>query len=371
MAGLVANSNRRSPIIMTLTAKQLVRPEIAGIKAYHVADASGLIKLDAMENPYALPAALRAELGQCLADVAINRYPDPHGGGLKDELRAAFDIPAAASVLLGNGSDEIITLIAQALARPGAVMLALEPSFVMYRMNALFSGLQYVGVPLHADFSLNLPALLEAIALHQPAVVFLSYPNNPTGPQFAREQVLAVLDAAPGLVVVDEAYQAFASDSLMDLAGSRANLLVMRTLSKLGLAGLRLGYAAGSAEWIDELDKVRPPYNINVLTQAAARFALRHLDVFMQQAQTLRDERQRLLLDLRQYPAMTVFDSQANFVTVRVPDAAELFAFFKKNGILIKNLHGSHPLLDQCLRLTVGSPDENTAVLAALAGYFA
>jgi histidinol-phosphate aminotransferase len=148
---------------MTLTAKQLVRPEIAGIKAYHVADASGLIKLDAMENPYALPDALRAELGQCLADVAINRYPDPHGGGLKDELKAAFDIPAAASVLLGNGSDEIITLIAQALARPGAVMLALEPSFVMYRMNALFSGLQYVGVPLNADFSLNLPALLEPL----------------------------------------------------------------------------------------------------------------------------------------------------------------------------------------------------------------
>lgn len=356
---------------MTLTAKQLVRPEIAGIKAYHVADASGLIKLDAMENPYALPDALRAELGQCLADVAINRYPDPHGGGLKDELKAAFDIPAAASVLLGNGSDEIITLIAQALARPGAVMLALEPSFVMYRMNALFSGLQYVGVPLNADFSLNLPALLEAIATHQPAMVFLSYPNNPTGPQFSREQVLAVLDAAPGLVVVDEAYQAFASDSLMDLAGSRPNLLVMRTLSKLGLAGLRLGYAAGCAEWIDELDKVRPPYNINVLTQAAARFALRHLAVFMQQAQTLRDERQRLLQALRQYSALTVFDSQANFVTIRVPDAAELFAFLKKNGILIKNLHGSHPLLDQCLRLTVGSPDENTAVLAALAGYFA
>ena len=356
---------------MTLTAKQLVRPEITGIKAYHVSDPAGLLKLDAMENPYALPAALRAELGQCLADVAINRYPDPHGGGLKEELKAAFAIPAAASVLLGNGSDEIITLIAQALARPGAVMLALEPSFVMYRMNALFSGLQYVGVPLHADFSLDLPALLAAIASHQPAVVFLSYPNNPTGPQFAREQVLAVLDAAPGLVVVDEAYQAFASDSLMELAGSRPNLLVMRTLSKLGLAGLRLGYAAGPAEWMDELDKVRPPYNINVLTQAAARFALRHLDVFMQQAQTLRDERQRLLQALRQFAATTVFDSQANFITLRVPDAGQLFAWLKKNGILIKNLHGSHPLLDNCLRLTVGSPEENTAVLAALDRYFA
>lgn len=356
---------------MTLTAKQLVRPEIAEMAAYHVADASGLIKLDAMENPHELPASLKAELGRELAEAAINRYPDPAGGGLKPLLKQAFSIPDAASVLLGNGSDEIITLIAQALARPGAKLMALEPSFVMYRMNALFSRLEYIGVPLNHDFSLNLPALLAAIAEHQPAVLFLSYPNNPTGPRFARADVLAALDAAPGLVVVDEAYQAFAADSLMDLAGSRDNLVVMRTLSKLGLAGIRLGYAAGPAAWIDELDKVRPPYNINVLTQAATRFALRHLGVFNEQAAQLRAERERLYTGLAALPGVAAYPSEANFVTARVPDAPALFAWLKKNGILIKNLHGSHPLLAQCLRFTVGSPDDNTAVLDALARYFA
>lgn len=226
-------------------------------------------------------------------------------------------------------------------------------------------------MPLNDDFSLNLPALLAAIAEHQPAVLFLSYPNNPTGPRFARVDVLAALDAAPGLVVVDEAYQAFAADSLMDLAGSRDNLVVMRTLSKLGLAGIRLGYAAGPAAWIDELDKVRPPYNINVLTQAATRFALRHLDVFNEQAAQLRAERERLYAGLAALPGVAAYPSEANFVTARVPDAPALFAWLKKNGILIKNLHGSHPLLTQCLRFTVGSPDDNTAVLDALARYFA
>ena len=240
---------------MKKSVRQLVRDEIAAISAYPVASADGYIKLDAMENPWPLPAELRQELARTLADVAVNRYPDPSGGTLKAQLKQAFAIPEPAEVLLGNGSDELITLVAQSLARPGAKLLALEPSFVMYKMNALFSGLDYVGVPLRSDFSLDLPATLAAIAEHQPAVVFVSYPNNPTGPRFARAEVEAICEAAPGLVVVDEAYQAFASDSFMNLAGLRDNLIVMRTLSKLGLAGIRLGYAAGPAAWIQELDR--------------------------------------------------------------------------------------------------------------------
>jgi histidinol-phosphate aminotransferase len=355
---------------MKQSASAWVRPEILAIGAYHVADATGYIKLDAMESPYRLPAPLAAELGRRLADVAINRYPDPSGAGLKDELKRAFGIPEAAQVLLGNGSDEIITLISQALARPGASVVAPEPSFVMYKMNALFSGLDYVGVPLTADFRLDLPAMLDAIAAHQPAVVYLAYPNNPTGNRFERAEVEAIIEAAPGLVVVDEAYQAFADDSFMGLAGSVDNLLVMRTLSKLGLAGIRLGYAAGSPAWIAELDKVRPPYNVNVLTLAAARFALEHRAVFDEQAATLRAERATLAEALAGCAGVTVFPSEANFVTARVPDAPALFAALKQRGILIKTLHGSHPLLDHCLRFTVGSPDENRAVLAVLNDYF-
>ncbi|OQS43568.1 histidinol-phosphate transaminase [Chromobacterium haemolyticum] len=356
---------------MKKSVRQLVRDEIAAISAYPVASADGYIKLDAMENPWPLPAELRQELARVLADVAVNRYPDPSGGTLKAQLKQAFAIPEQADVLLGNGSDELITLVAQALARPGAKLLALEPSFVMYKMNALFSGLDYVGVPLRSDFSLDLPATLAAIAEHQPAVVFVSYPNNPTGPRFARAEVEAICEAAPGLVVVDEAYQAFASDSFMNLAGLRDNLIVMRTLSKLGLAGIRLGYAAGPSAWIRELDKVRPPYNINVLTQAAARFSLRHIEVFNRQAAELCEERGRLVAGLARYAAVEAFPSEANFITIRVPDAPALYQHFKASGILIKQLHGSHPLLERCLRLTVGTPQENDAMLAALDAYFA
>jgi len=355
---------------MKKTAAQLVRPDILDMPAYQVADASGYIKLDAMENPYRLPAALRSELGRRLADVLVNRYPDAAGSSLKQTLITTFDIPAQAEVLLGNGSDEIITLVTQALARPGAKVMAFEPSFVMYRLNAQFSRVDYLGITLNPDFSLNLPATLAAIREHQPAVIFISYPNNPTGNRFARSDVEAILAAATGLVVVDEAYQAFADDSLMDQAGRSDNLLVMRTLSKLGMAGIRLGFAASTPAWIDAINKVRPPYNVNGLTQETARFLLEHRALFDGQTAQLRQERQRLVDRLRAFPALEQFASEANFITVRVADADDLFVFLKKAGILIKNLHGSHPMLEQCLRLTVGTPDENDAVLAALTAYF-
>jgi len=248
--------------------------------------------------------------------------------------------------------------------------MALEPSFVMYRMNAQFSRIEYLSVPLNSDFSLNLPLTLEQIRQHQPEVIFIAYPNNPTGNRFQRHEVEAILDAATGLVVVDEAYQAFADDSFMDLVGQVDNLLVMRTLSKLGMAGIRLGYAASTPAWIEALNKVRPPYNVNVLTQETARFLLEHRAVFDQQALELRQERTRLSACLSTFDGLTQFASEANFITVRVSDADHLFAHFKQAKILIKNLHGSHPLLAQCLRITVGSPDENDAVLAALTAYF-
>lgn len=343
-----------------------VRPEIAALAAYPVADADGLIKLDAMENPFPLPKDLRLALAEQLAQAALNRYPNPQAQGLKARLRAVFAIPAAAEVLLGNGSDELITIICQSLARPGAVMLSLEPSFVMYRMNAVYSGLRHVGVPLRPDFSLDMPAVLDAIAQHQPALVFVAYPNNPTGPLFDRQQVMAILDAAPGLVVVDEAYTAFADDSFMALAGQHPKLVVLRTLSKLGLAGIRLGYAAGPAGWMREFDKVRPPYNINVLTQITANFLLDNIAVLDAQAACLRAERARLLAALQAMPQVTTFPSEANFLLVRVADAVKTFAAIKAAGILIKNLHGSHPLLAQCLRITVGSPAENDRLLATL-----
>ena len=353
--------------MLSVTPDQLIRPEILALSAYHVADATGLVKLDAMENPYRLPDSLRGELGGLLGEAAINRYPDPHAGEVQQALRRAFGIAPDYDILLGNGSDELIQILATALARPGATLLAVEPSFVMYRMIAGFAGLRYVGVPLKPDFSLDEAAVLEALEREEPALVFLAYPNNPTGNAFDRGAVERIIAAAPGLVVVDEAYHAFTGGlSFLDALDRFDNLLLMRTVSKLGLAGLRLGYLVGKPAWIGELDKVRLPYNVNVLTQATARLALSHVDVLEAQAATLVREREQLFQAMSELAGVHVYASSANFLLFRVSDAGRVFAGVKARGVLIKNLHGGHPLLDNCLRVTVGAPDENTAFLTAL-----
>ncbi len=350
-----------------MTPEQLIRPEILALSAYHVADAGGMVKLDAMENPYRLPDALRAELGALLSDAAINRYPDPQAADVQKVLRDAFAIAPAYDILLGNGSDELIQIVATALAKPGAVLLAVEPSFVMYRMVAGFAGMRYVGISLKTDFSLDEAAMLEAIEREEPALVFLAYPNNPTGNAFDRSAMERIAAAAPGLVVVDEAYHAFAGGrTFLDALDRFDNLLLMRTVSKLGLAGLRLGYMVGKPAWIGEFDKVRLPYNVNVLTQVAARLALSHVDVLESQAATLVGERGKLFQAMSELAGVHVYESNANFILFRVADAGRVFAGLKSRGVLIKNLHGGHPLLDNCLRVTVGAPDENAAFLTAL-----
>ena len=244
---------------MSKSPRNFVREEILALKAYPVPSAAGMIKLDAMENPYRLPEPLREEVARMVSTLPINRYPDPSAPELKARLRTVFDIPAECAILIGNGSDEIIQIVAHALARPGAVMLAPEPSFVMYRMNAIYAGMRYVGVPLAADFTFDPARFLAALREANPALVFIAYPNNPTGNLFPEDAVARIIEAAPGLVVLDEAYHAFAGRTFMDRLGEFPNLMVMRTVSKLGLAGVRLGYAAASAEWIAEFDKMRPP----------------------------------------------------------------------------------------------------------------
>jgi histidinol-phosphate aminotransferase len=355
------------------TPRDLVRDEILELHAYHVPPAAGLVKLDAMENPYRLPEALAREMGERLAQVAINRYPDPSAARLKARLREAMGIPASLDLVLGNGSDELIQMLSLLVARPGAVALAAEPSFVMYRMSAIVAGLRYEGVPLATGFALDQAAMLEALRVHRPALTWIAYPNNPTGNLFSREAILAIVAAAPGLVVVDEAYYPFAGGaSLLDEIGRHPNLLLVRTVSKLGLAGLRLGLAVGAPEWTSQLEKLRPPYNVNVLTAAAAELVLSRPEVLAAQSRAIVQERFALERGLDRIAGLTRFPSAANFVLVRVdrPDkggAPGTFEALKAGGILVKNLHGSHPQLAHCLRLTVGTPDENRQLLGALA----
>lgn len=351
---------------MSKAPEEIIRSEIVALKAYHVPDSAGMVKLDAMENPYRLPADAQAEIAALAASAALNRYPDPDAARLKARLREALAIPPGMDLLLGNGSDEIIQMLTMAAARPGAVVLGLEPSFVMFRMIATFCGVHFVGVPLESGFRLDADRMLAAIAEHRPALVFIAYPNNPTGNLFDEAAITRIIEAAPGMVVVDEAYHAFAGKTFMPRLADHPNLLVMRTLSKSGLAGLRLGLIAGAGAWLGHVDKVRLPYNVNVLTQLVAEKVLQHQDLLAQQAAAIKAERTRLFEGLKRIPGVQPFPSDANFILFKTGKAEQVFNGLRQRGVLIKNLHGSHPSLADCLRVTVGTPEEDTRFLDAL-----
>ncbi len=345
---------------------QVIRPEILRLLPYHVPSSSGMIKLDAMENPYSLPETLREEIAQLVTTISANRYPDSNSVSLKASLRETMEIPMGMDIMLGNGSDEIIQIVALSLAKPGAVLMSVEPAFVMFRMIATYTKMEYIGIPLKANFSLDLDLMLTAITKYQPAVIFIAYPNNPTGNLFDAEAVSRIIESAPGVVVVDEAYHAFADSSFMDKLSEYPNLLLMRTLSKLGLAGLRLGLLTGRSEWLIQLEKVRLPYNVGVLTQEVVRKIFQYPDILQQQANAIKAERVVMNKYLNVLDGVEAFPSDANFILFRVSKASQVFSELKKRNILIKNLDGSHPLLKNCLRVTIGAPDENKQFLRVL-----
>jgi len=349
--------------------QQVFRPDVQAMHAYAIQDCAGMVKLDAMENPYQLPPALQAELGQRLGALAVNRYP----GARIDELRAALArhvaLPSGCALMLGNGSDELISLLALACAMPGASVLAPVPGFVMYAMSAQFQGLAFHGVPLTPDFELDEAAMLAAIAQHRPAITYLAYPNNPTANLWddaVIERIILAAGEQGGLVVMDEAYQPFASKSYLDRMGQHGHVLLMRTLSKFGLAGARLGYLMGPQALIEQVDKVRPPYNVSVLNCECALFALEHEAVFAAQALAIREQRTMLFEALADFPGVRAYPSEANMILLRVPDAQRSFNGLKQRKVLVKNVSSLHPLLANCLRLTVGTADENRLMLAAL-----
>ena len=346
-----------------------IRQDVSSMHAYAIQDSRGLIKLDAMENPFRLSDALQRELGERLGRVAINRYPAQSTADVVAALTRFVALPEGCKLMLGNGSDELIDLLSVACDVPGATLLAPLPGFVMYQMSAQLRGLRFVGVPLTADFELDQAAMLAAIEQHRPALTYIAYPNNPTGNLFDEaivERIVAAVGRQQGLVVFDEAYQPFASRSWLPRLAEHEHVLVMRTLSKFGLAGVRLGYLCGHAALIDQIDKVRPPYNVSVLNAEATLFALEHADEYARQAALLRAERERLQAAFARMPGVRAFPSQANMILLRVGDAARTFAGMKSRGVLVKHIAGLHPLLSNCLRLTVGSPEENDAMIGAL-----
>jgi histidinol-phosphate aminotransferase len=351
------------------TLMQRIRQDVQSMHAYAIQDSVGMVKLDAMENPHRLPVDLQKALGERLGALALNRYPGERVNELRHALASYAGMSEGFDIMLGNGSDELISLLAMACDVPGAGILSPLPGFVMYAMSAQLQGLAFHGVPLTAEFELDEAAMLAAIDQHKPSIVYLAYPNNPTGNLWnddTIEKIVLAQGAQGGLVVMDEAYQPFASRSYIDRITRHSHVLLMRTLSKFGLAGVRLGYMIGPKALVAEVDKVRPPYNISVLNAECALFALEHSEVFAAQAQDLRQERTRLLHALTALPGVQPFPSEANMILARVPDAAKTFDGLKAHGVLIKNISKMHPLLANCLRLTVGTAAENDQLLAAL-----
>lgn len=345
--------------------KRVLRADVQDMHGYAVQPSAGMVKVDTMENPFQLPPDLRRQLGERLAEVALNRYPAERSDVLRAALARHAHMPEGCDIMLGNGSDELISLLTLAADVPGNVVLAPLPGFVMYEMSARLQGLKFVGVPTQPDFSLDGAAMLAAVREHQPAITWLAYPNNPTGNLWDDEVLDAIIEAAPGLVVMDEAYQPFASRDSLQRLRRHDHVLLMRTMSKFGLAGVRIGYLMGRAPLIRELDKLRPPFNISVLNCEAALFALEHTDEYERQAAVIREERGRVARAIAAMPGTHPFPSEANMVLVRVADPARVFAGMKARKVLIKNVSGLHPLLAGCLRITIGTPEENTQMLAA------
>ena len=343
-----------------------LRADVQGMHGYAVQPSAGMVKVDTMENPFRLPPELRRQLGERLAEVALNRYPAERNDVLRAELAKHAHMPEGCDIMLGNGSDELITMISMACDVPGNSVLAPLPGFVMYQMSAKLQGLKFVGVPTTPDFELDLPAMLAAVHEHRPAVIYLAYPNNPTANLWDDAAIDAIIEAAPGLVVMDEAYQPFAARDSLARLKRHEHVLLMRTMSKFGLAGVRIGYLIGRRELIAEIDKLRPPFNIGVLNCETALFALEHVDEYARQAAVIRTERDRLQELLRALPGVKPYPSEANMILARVPDSKRVFEGMKARGVLVKNVAGLHPLLANCLRLTVGTPPENVQLMEAL-----
>ncbi|MBL1142918.1 MAG: histidinol-phosphate transaminase [Proteobacteria bacterium] len=348
--------------------KNIIKPAVLEARAYHVPDSNDLVKLDAMENPYVWPDEIKTAWSDYMKQAELNRYPDASTSELREKIAATLSLPDGTAMMFGNGSDELIQIILLALNNNSNVVMAPEPGFVMYRLLSTLLELDYVGVPINEDFSLNLPLMLEKIKEKQPAVIFIAWPNNPTGNMFDQESIETIIKAAPGLVVIDEAYHVFAQKSMMSYVQKYSNVLLMRTLSKLGLAGLRLGILFGAPEWISELEKLRLPYNIGTLNQLSANFIIQNISLLEQQAEQIRSDRSFVFETLSNIDGVEAWPSEANFILFKVThkDANDVHGELLKNKILIKNLHGAHPLLDNCLRVTIGTREENELFLSAL-----
>lgn len=351
--------------------KTLIRDEMHDITPYDFPRTNATIKLDANESPYAIPDDLANALAQLLREVPLNRYPDSRASELRGLFAAELDV-APNQIVFGNGSDEFIPLLVQTFSKPrrGETRIRVGipvPSFSMYRIATVASGALPLEFGLRDDFALDALVIQRAITGGKPNVMFFARPNNPTGTLWDREVIEGILDRYPDvMVVVDEAYGEYASETMVDAISKYPNLVVLRSMSKVGLAGIRLGVLVAQAEVAQAIEKVRMPFNVNALTQRAAMFLLgSHRDRLRERTNSILSERERLSVELAKRPGVQVFPSHANFVLARVPDTLALWKKLAEKGVLVRKF-AAPPVLTHCLRITVGSPEENDAFLKTL-----
>lgn len=348
--------------------EQWLRSDIKNIDAYHVPVSKDMIKLDAMESPFGVPEDLKVEFLKCIEQSEVNRYPEADPSQLKDTLRSLMDIPDEFGILLGNGSDELIQLLALACSKDDLIM-SFEPSFVMYELVSKYVNLEYFGVQLDSNFDINLSDALLIIEREKPKIIFIAYPNNPTGNCFDYDAIIEIIKSTNSMVILDEAYYAYSDKSFLSEISNFPNLLVLRTISKIGFAGLRLGLLIGDQETIAQLNKLRLPYNINALTQTSANFLLQDKQRIINNAQIIIEERRRLAHELSLFSKFKVYPSQTNFILVHSEDAHSLHTALKENGILIKGFPKGSKLSD-FIRISVSEPVENNILIDAIRNYY-
>jgi histidinol-phosphate aminotransferase len=348
--------------------EQWLRSDIRNIDAYHVPASKDMIKLDAMESPFGVPEDLKVEFLKCIEQSEVNRYPEADPNSLKDTLRSLMDIPDEFGILLGNGSDELIQLLALACSKDDLIM-SFEPSFVMYELVSKYVNLEYFGVQLDSNFDINLSDALLIIEREKPKIIFIAYPNNPTGNCFDYDAIIEIIKSTNSMVILDEAYYAYSDKSFLSEISNFPNLLVLRTISKIGFAGLRLGLLIGDQETIAQLNKLRLPYNINALTQTSANFLLQDKQRIINNAQIIIEERRRLAHELSLFSKFKVYPSQTNFILVHSEDAHSLHTALKENGILIKGFPKGSKLSD-FIRISVSEPVENNILIDAIRNYY-
>jgi len=336
--------------------KNLVKPIIRGLRAYEAKEVPCTVKLDANESPY----GIEGPFVSALETLKTNRYPDPEAKKLKKIVAKWFGV-APSQVLHGNGSDELIYYL---VATFGGPVLYPVPTFSIYGIISQALGEKIIAIPLDTAFDIDLGKMIAAVRRERPKLIFLSTPNNPTGNCFSSEKILRLLDASKGIVVVDEAYQQFSSEKgFTPLLKDHKNLVVMRSLSKIGLAALRLGFLIADPEIIVEVNKVRLPFNVNALSQAVAVEILQNSRGIKASIKTVISERRRLFREMENLDGVHPYPSDANFILFRVKDPESLYQALLKRGVLIRNLNS---VVEGCLRVTVGTPEENTFLLETL-----